>query len=88
MLMVGPGVADGAATEAEGCASEPDGTEPGADDKAPEPDAGAVGEPQALATSAPPTSAAQAASQARERRRMARDGVIESPSDGDSVRAW
>ena len=90
MLMVGPGEADGAA-EAEGGACESDGTEPDADDGAPEPHTGAGGAPHALATSAKPMSAAPAANQTRvwrRRRRVALDRVIQGPSDGDSVRAW
>lgn len=90
MLIVGPGVADGAAREADG-AAEADGADPeaGATDAAAEPDADVVGDPQPIATTAATMSAAQALSGCTWRwRRGVLDRVIESPSGGDGVRAW
>jgi hypothetical protein len=46
MLMVGPGEADGATTEAEGAAGDPDGTEAGSNPHSPTRSVGAADEPQ------------------------------------------
>jgi hypothetical protein len=63
MLIVGPGVADGATTEADGPAGVADGADAEAEAAvAAEPDADAIGDPQPIATSAAAMSAAQAMS--------------------------
>jgi hypothetical protein len=89
MLMVGPGVADGAAREADGRTGADADAEAGAAEGAAKPDADAIGDPHPIATTATTTSTAQAMSGGVLRWwRGVLDRVIESPSGGDGVRAW
>jgi hypothetical protein len=89
MLMVGPGVGDGAAREADGTTGADADAEAGAAEGATEPDADAIGDPQPIATTALTMSAAQALSGGTWRwRRVVLDRVIERPSGVNGVRAW